>query len=319
VLKWLLLAYPDRVVKRRGVERTGVMVGGRGVRLGPESSVRDADLYLALDAREDRRAGLLEISVSLASAIELEWLIDLFPAAIRRERLTYYDESRSRVVCAQKLWYHDLLLREDLSAAVDADQASRVLAQALRPEAPRLIRASPHADLWLTRLDFVMQALPELSWPEYSDDILGDVLELAFQGKTSKDEIEKADFVPYLQSRLAPGQLRELQESAPLALTVPSGKQVKLTYDPGRPPILAVRLQELFGWTETPRVARGRVAVLLHLLGPNNRPVQITNDLRSFWTTTYHQVRKDLRGRYPKHAWPEDPFTALPSKKGKPN
>jgi ATP-dependent helicase HrpB len=318
VLKWLLLAYPDRVVKRRGVERTGVMVGGRGVRLGTESRVCDAELYLALDAREDRRAGLREVSVSLASAIELEWLIDLFPAAIRRERLTYYDESRGRVVSAHRLSYHDLVLREDFSTAVDANEAGRVLAQALRPEAARLIRASPQAALWLTRLDFVARAVPELSWPEYSDDILADVLETACQGKTGKDEIEKADFVPYLASRLAPGQMRELQESAPLSLTIPSGKQVRLTYEPGRPPILAVRLQELFGWTETPRVARGRVAVLLHILGPNNRPVQITDDLRSFWTTTYHQVRKDLRGRYPKHAWPEDPFTAQPSIKGKP-
>jgi ATP-dependent helicase HrpB len=84
------------------------------------------------------------------------------------------------------------------------------------------------------------------------------------------------------------------------------------------PPILAVGLQELFGWTETPRVARGRAAVLLHLLGPNIRPVQITNDLGSFWTTAYHQVRKDLRRRYPKHARPEDPFTAQPSNTGKP-
>src|SRR5271170_4346304 len=107
-------------------------------------------------------------------------------------------------------------------------------------------------------------------------------------------------------------------ESAPPTITVPSGRQVRLTYEVGRPPVLAVRLQELFGWTETPRLARGRVPVLLHLLGPNNRPVQITNDLRSFWTTTYHQVRKDLRGRYPKHAWPEDAFHAQPPIKGKP-
>ena len=128
------------------------------------------------------------------------------------------------------------------------------------------------------------------------------------QGKTGKDEIEKADFVPYLAEQARSRATARTPRSAPLALTVPSGKQVRLTYEPGRPPILAVRLQELFGWTETPRVARGRVAVLLHLLGPNNRPVQITDDLRSFWTTTYHQVRKDLRGRYPKHAWPEDPF-----------
>ena len=181
-----------------------------------------------------------------------------------------------------------------------------------------MIRASPQAALWLTRLEFVKQALPELSWPEFSDEILADALEMACHGKTSLDEIKNADFVPYLQSRLAPALLRELQESAPLSLTVPSGKQIRLTYEPGRTPILAVRLQELFGWTETPRVARGRVAVLLHLLGPNARPVQITDDLRSFWTITYHQVRKDLRGRYPKHAWPEDPFTAQSSVKGKP-
>ena len=105
----------------------------------------------------------------------------------------------------------------------------------------------------------------------------------------------------------------------PRRITVPSGRQVRLTYEIGRPPILAVRLQELFGWTETPRLARGRVPVLLHLLGPNNRPVQITDDLRSFWTTTYHQVRKDLRRRYPKHAWPEDPFRAQASVRGRPN
>jgi ATP-dependent helicase HrpB len=120
------------------------------------------------------------------------------------------------------------------------------------------------------------------------------------------------------QGRFFLGQLHELEESARLAFTFLIGRQVRLTYEPGRPPILAVRFQELFGWTETPRVARGRVAVLLHLLGPNNRPVQITDNLRSFWTTTYHQVRKDLRARYPKHAWPEDPFKAQPSMKRKP-
>jgi ATP-dependent helicase HrpB len=100
-------------------------------------------------------------------------------------------------------------------------------------------------------------------------------------------------------------------------LLIPSGRHARLVYEPDRPPVLAVRLQELFGWTETPRVARGRVPVLLHLLGPNYRPVQITSDLRSFWATTYHQVRKDLRGRYPKHAWPEDPLQAQPPGYGK--
>jgi ATP-dependent helicase HrpB len=155
--------------------------------------------------------------------------------------------------------------------------------------------------------------VPELDWPRFEDEALGEVLDQLCQGRTRGDEVREADKLPYLQGRLTPLQRRELEQSAPLALQVPSGRQVRLTYEPGRPPVLAVRLQELFGWTETPTLARGRAPVLLHLLGPNQRPVQVTSDLKSFWTTTYHQVRKDLRGRYPKHHWPEDPFTAAPA------
>ncbi len=115
---------------------------------------------------------------------------------------------------------------------------------------------------------------------------------------------------------LSPPQRRWLAELAPESLVVPSGHRLRLVYEPGRPPVLAARLQELFGWTETPRLAGGRVAVLLHLLGPNFRPVQITDDLKSFWSTTYFQVRKDLRVRYPKHSWPEDPWHARAEAKG---
>ena len=112
---------------------------------------------------------------------------------------------------------------------------------------------------------------------------------------------------------------RMLDQHAPERITVPTGNAIRLDYTAGpagSPPVLAVRLQEVFGWTDTPRVAGGRVPVLLHLLGPNYRPVQVTEDLRNFWATTYFQVRKDLRVRYPKHAWPEDPLTAKPEAKG---
>ena len=127
-------------------------------------SLRDAELYLALDAREDRRAGPREAQVRLASTIKLEWLEELFPENVRRERLTRYDESRRRVIGANQLWYHDLLLREDPSAAVDPGEAGLVLAEALWPRAAGLIRAKPQAAHWLARLDFVSQALPELGW-----------------------------------------------------------------------------------------------------------------------------------------------------------
>ena len=319
MLKWLLLAFPDRVVKQRGAARAGVMVGGRGVQLGPESVVREADLYLALDAREDRRPGSLVVQVSMASLVRLEWLEALFPENLRRERLTRYDELRRRVISATRLWYHDLLLREDLDSSLDLEQAGRVLAEILRPQAASLFRGDANAATWLARFDFVSRAVPELNWPEFSDDVFAELLDQVCQGKSELDQVKRTDRIPFLQSRLERLQNRELQDSAPEAIVIPSGRSVRLTYEPGRPPILAARIQELFGWTETPRLARGRVSVLLHLLGPNNRPVQITDDLNSFWKTTYHQVRKDLRGRYPKHAWPEEPLRAQPPSRTKSN
>src|SRR5207302_6064731 len=131
-------------------------------------------------------------------------------------------------------------------------------------------------------------------------------------GKRSLDELRLAPLVPLLESRLAYPLDRLLAEHAPETITVPSGSRIRVQYATNQRPVLAVRLQELFGWTDTPRIAGGRVPVVIHLLGPNYRPVQITDDLRSVWTTTYFQVRKDLRTRYPKHPWPEDPPTATP-------
>ena len=120
-----------------------------------------------------------------------------------------------------------------------------------------------------------------------------------------------------LRSRLVYPLDRLLEEHAPESLEVPTGNKIRLEYSATQPPVLAVRLQELFGWTETPTVAAGRVRVRLHLLGPNYRPVQVTDDLRNFWATTYFQVRKDLRARYPKHSWPEEPLKAKPEARGR--
>ncbi|MGO9596902.1 MAG: ATP-dependent helicase HrpB [Isosphaeraceae bacterium] len=314
LLKWLILAYPDRVVKRRGSEETGVMVGGRGVRLSRDSVVRESELFLALDPRQERRQGTLELQVSLASTVRLSWLEELTPALLRREQVTEYDEARQRVIGSKRLYYQDLLIREDAGPPADPVAASAVLAAALRPQAKALFLEDSAASTWLARYAFVKEAVPELDWPKLDEGTLADLIALLCQGRTRLEEVRQADKIPYLESRLDPALSRELCQSAPLELQVPSGRRVRLVYEPDRPPTLAIRLQELFGWTETPRLARGRVAVVLHLLGPNHRPVQITSDLRSFWTTTYHQVRKDLRRRYPKHAWPEDPLAAPPAR-----
>jgi len=311
-LRWLLLAYPDRVARRRGAEGTAVMVGGRGVRLHPSSRVRDREFFVALDPREERRQGKLELHVRLASAIHPEWLEEEFPEALHREVGPVFDPVRSRVVGRTRLWYHDLLLREDQSGQVEAAEASRLLAEALRDQAVALFHDDSAAVSWLARYEFVRSSLPELGWPELGEPEFQQLLPRLCEGCREVAQVRQAAKVPLLEDLLAPAQRRELNQSAPAALRIPSGRLVNLIYEPGRPPVLAARIQELFGWKETPRVARGRVPILLHLLAPNHRPAQITSDLASFWATTYHQVRKELRGRYPKHDWPENPQAAQP-------
>ncbi len=316
-LKLVLLAYPDRVVKRRGGDgSTGVMVGGRGVRLDPESVVRDADLFLALDPREDRRAGLLEARVRVASALRLEWLEELYPGLLRRARGLRFDAERRRVVGTSTLAFLDLTLREDANLPVDPAAAGPILAEALSPRGRSFFDGVEACASWLVRLDLARAHVPEAGWPAFEEADWPDLIASACQGKRSEEEAANGPLLGVLKSRLTYAQNQKLDELVPEALVVPSGNKVRLAYAPGSSPVLAVRLQEMFGCAETPRVAAGRVPVLLHLLGPNHRPVQITADLKSFWSSTYFQVRKDLRSRYPRHPWPDDPLAAPATARG---
>ncbi len=318
MLSWVLLAYPDRVVRRRGGESTGVMVGGRGIRLDPESVVRDHEFFVALDPREDRKGpgGVREARVRIASAIREEWLEEGFPEILHRERTIEFDQARQKILAVTSVWFADLLLREDRNAKLDPDEAGRALGESLRPRAVEFVKVDEAAARWLERLEFLRNAMPEAEWPEIDEQTLGDVVAEASFAKQTVDEVRRTALVPLLKGKLTHSQSRTLDEHAPESLAVPSGNRVRLIYETGRPPVLAVRLQELFGLRATPRVAAGRVAVVLHLLGPNYRPVQVTDDLKSFWATTYFQVRKDLRARYPRHSWPDDPLNARPEAKG---
>ena len=189
--------------------------------------------------------------------------------------------------------------------------------------AKQLIAEDEHLPSTLNRLNFLEHLLPphlapREGWPQFASDTL---VRQACIGATSVKQV-KENLSHVLHATLHHAHRKVLDEHAPEFITVPTGNRIKLDWSAAqieptpRGPVLAVRLQEIFGWTETPRVAGGTVPVVLHLLGPNYRPVQITDDLKSFWTTTYFQVRKDLRVRYPKHSWPEDPLTAPPQAKG---
>ena len=161
-------------------------------------------------------------------------------------------------------------------------------------------------------MELLARAVPERPLPPLDDTTLESWLGDLCAGKRRFDELRSIDLREFYRSRLSWDERRFLDEEAPDSLPVPTGRALPLRYAVGGAPVLAVKLQELFGLAETPRVAKGRVPVVLHLLSPAGRPVQVTSDLTSFWNTTYKDVRKDLRGRYPKHPWPDDPWNAPP-------
>jgi ATP-dependent helicase HrpB len=317
-----LLAYPDRVAKRRdkGGDKA-LMVGGVGVKLAEESCVRagDAELFAAVDARVDRRNVQREALVRIASRVELDWLRQLFPDSVKSGRALRYDAEQEKVIATQRLTYRDLVLKESPTGDVDPQEAGRILGDALRPRARELLERDEQAAKLLARLRFLLRYVPEKDWPKLDDGSMGDLLVEACAGKKSLGELRAAGLANVIRNALVYPLDRQLDELAPEQLGVPTGNRIKLDYDTqAGPPVLAVRLQELFGQTDTPRVAGGRVKVLLHLLGPNYRPVQVTDDLASFWANTYAQVKKDLKARYPKHSWPDNPLTAPPQAKGRP-
>ena len=175
---------------------------------------------------------------------------------------------------------------------------------------------------WQARVLALRHWFPEDGWPDLADGWLADHLDdwLApwLDGLTRREHLQRLDLAAALQALLDHRQRVRLNELAPTHLQVPSGSRLRLRYAPGEPPVLAVKLQELFGLADTPRIADGRIAVTLHLLSPAQRPIQVTQDLRGFWERTYAEVKKELKGRYPKHPWPDDPWTATPTRRVRP-
>ena len=303
--KCLLAAFPDRLCRRRerGSPR-GVMAGGRGVRLAPVSGVTQAELFVAIDVD----AGQAESIVRMASTIDREWLEkDRLQESIDVE----FDEAAGRVVAWKRVRFDDLVVEEKAANVVGEERITEVLIAAASRNLDRVLpaAASPAGQL-CTRIRCLRAWLPELGLPQCDDSDLRELLPWLAAGCRSLDDLQKRDWMQELRGRLSHSQWQAIEREAPERIEVPSGSRIQVQYAEGRPPILAVRIQELFGLAATPRIAQGRVKVLLHLLAPNFRPQQVTDDLASFWATTYPVVRKELRARYPKHAWPEDPLTA---------
>ncbi len=314
----LLHAYPDRIALRDAAQPLRyVLANGRGVRLHEASGLIGEPWLVVTDLRLEARDSL----IFAAAPFDPDRLERDYPERFARVRSVRWNTERDAAEAFEEHRFDALVLERRSVPVGDADAIPALLA-ALRA---RGLDALPWSDA-TRRMRLRVQSLrgwmPELALPDFSDAALLDALEtwLApyLAGKRRLDALTAAQLSEALDAMLDRAQRRALDAEAPDALSVPSGMTRKLEYAPDRPPVLAVKLQELFGLADTPRIAGGRIPVTLHLLSPGGRPIQVTQDLRGFWDRTYPEVRKELKGRYPKHPWPDDPWSATPTHRAKP-
>lgn len=310
ILRSILAGFPDRVVRRReGGSPRGVMVGGTGVVLDPASVVREADLFVAVDLDAGPRRERSEARVRMASVVERIWLEEMFPKDVQTVGEMIFDSASERVVERERVLYHDLVLRETVRHDVDPLLAGAKLAEEAKRDPRSALAIGKDEERLLDRVSFLARVIPELGMPSEQELLAGAIDRLA-AGKRSYAELRTADLVGAIGGGLIPRQRRALDQEAPEQFRLPSGRSARIHYPADKPPTIAARIQDLFGLAATPRLASGRVRVAIEILAPSNRPVQVTDDLESFWRRTYPEVRKELRGRYPKHAWPQSPFEA---------
>jgi ATP-dependent helicase HrpB len=307
LLRAVLEAFPERVARRRRGHELR-MVGGVGVEQAGNSTVR-GDLMVALEVEERPEQGLP--LVRLASAIEPEWLFDIVGAELSERVTVEWNRQGERVEALSALLYEDLVIEESRGAA-PPEEAARLLARkAMEAGCGRFTDAGKLAALQ-NRWNF---AAEHGGLPRLDDSLLAGVLERLAFGLKSFAELERATrdggFAQALLETLDLAQRRALEEIAPERIQLPSGRRAPVEYREGQPPAVASRLQDFFGMKTTPRVARGRVAVTVELLAPSRRPVQVTQDLEGFWIRHYPQIRKELMRRYPRHAWPENPYNVF--------
>ncbi|MFC1774302.1 ATP-dependent helicase C-terminal domain-containing protein, partial [Pseudomonadota bacterium] len=312
----LAFAYPDRIARRRkGQANRFLLSNGRGARFRDAEPLAANDFLVAahLDGEQ-------EAVIYLAASVSRDQLQEQHADLLRENALISWDEDQGAVLTRQQLRLGKLLLDDRPLQDADTEAVQLALLGGIQSRGLDCLPWNDSSRQLQLRVGFVKALAPD-DWPDISDAALSEHMHdwlLPFLGgMTRLAHLKRLDLHAALLAQLSWEQQQQLDQMAPTHLRVPSGSRLRLDYSEGRP-VLAVRLQEMFGLADTPRIAGGRVAVLLYLLSPARRPVQVTQDLATFWSGSYHAVKKELKGRYPKHPWPDDPLQALPTTRVKP-
>jgi ATP-dependent helicase HrpB len=304
----LLAGYPDRVAKRvRPGSRQVALAGGGVAELSEASVVRDAQWVVALEA-EERSAGAGRRGatvVHLASAIEPDWLIDLFPGDIEERQEVVWNAQAARVEARDAMLWGELVMHAAEGARPREAQAAKLLAEAALAAGPARFAPEDALERWLARARFAASVGGS---PAPTDEDVRRTLTELCEGRSSFAELEAAGLLDALRS----GRVGAVERLAPERVVLAGGRAVAVRYEAGKAPSIASRLQDFFGMKEGPSIGSGKAPLVLELLAPNGRAVQVTTDLAGFWSRHYPAIRKELMRRYPRHSWPEDPTVPTP-------
>ncbi len=305
----LLAGYPDRVARRvRPGGRQVALAGGGVAELAETSVVRDAEWLVALDAEERAHGARGGVVVRLASAIEPEWLLDLYPGEIVEKQEVSWDAGAQRVRARDVMLWEGLVLHASEGTGAGGEQVSRVLAEAALAAGPRAFANGDALDRWLARARFA--ASVDSSIPAPDDAQVRAALVALCEGRSNFAELRAAGLLDTLRASLG-RHAADVDRLAPERVTLARGRACVVAYEPGKPPAIASRMQDFFGMRDGPRIGGGRVPLVLELNAPSGRAQQVTTDLAGFWQRHYPAIRRELMRKYPRHAWPEDP-TAPP-------
>lgn len=300
----VLAGFPDHIAMRldRGTLRCGLVHHRRGV-LARDSVVQDAPLLVAAEIREIDRAGDVETLLTQATAIREEWLRELFPDGFVDSVDVAFDRVAKRVIARRVTRFRDLVLRAKETDEVPRDEAATLLADAVESGEFPLANWNHDVEQWILRLNFLADTFPEWQLPKLTDSDRRTLTEQICFGAISYREIKDRNVWNVVKSWLSPAQQELVDAQTPERFELPNGRKAKITYAEGQPPTLAARIQDLYGVDTDLRIASGKISLVIQVLAPNFRPVQITTSLANFWKESYPKLKQELQRKYPKHEW----------------